>query len=279
MHFEHDTQFQMLLRGENNLDFEELLLEYARDAYPGLDFAPTRETLDALGAQARERLDQLPGTAHDADRLRALSRFLYQTVGFRGNDAEYYDPVNSYLNEVVRRRLGIPITLGIVYMAVARRAGISMYGVGTPGHFVIARRTEDDEIWYVDPFTAGKVLDRDECCSAVEERLGESNVIDESHLRPATPLEIAVRVLRNLKACHVMRDDWRAALPVQRRIVLLEPETPAEQRDLGLIALRAGDPREARKLLELYSAGTNQAEQAELERYIKAARRMSAELN
>jgi regulator of sirC expression with transglutaminase-like and TPR domain len=278
MHFQDDRQFQKLLRGEADVDFEELLLEYARDAYPQLDFAPTREALDALGEQASERLKKLPAEAHDADRLRVLSRFLYQTVGFRGNDAEYYEPENSYLNDVVRRRLGIPITLGIVYMAVARRAGIAMFGVGTPGHFVIARRTEDDETWYVDPFT-GRVLDREECLAAVEERLGEENVLDESHLRPATAGEIAVRVLRNLKACHVMRDDWRAALPVQRRIAMLEPNIAAEQRDLGLISLRTGDPREARRLLEDYSAGTTEAEQAELERYIKAARRMSAELN
>jgi regulator of sirC expression with transglutaminase-like and TPR domain len=279
MHFAHDTQFQKLLRGETNVDFVALLLEYARDAYPDLDFAPTCEALDALGDQARGRLQNLPPAAHDADRLRALSRFLYQTAGFRGNDAEYYDPQNSYLNDVVRRRLGIPITLGILYMAVAERAGIAMFGIGAPGHFVIGRRTEDDEIWYVDPFTSGKVLDRDGCFSAVEERLGENGVLDAEHLRPATTIQIAVRVLRNLKACHVMRDDWRAALPVQRRIALLEPDTPAEQRDLGLIALRAGDPREARRLLEDYSAQSPAAEQAELERYIKAARRMSAELN
>jgi regulator of sirC expression with transglutaminase-like and TPR domain len=279
MHFAFDTQFQKLLRGEADIDFVALLLEYARDAYPDLDPAPTRDVLDALGDQARERLQNLPTTAHDADRLRTLSRFLYQTVGFRGNDSEYYDPSNSYLNVVVRRRLGIPITLGIVYMAVAERAGISMFGIGAPGHFVIGRRTADDEVWYVDPFTAGKVLDRDGCFLAVEERLGEDGVLDDDHLRPATATEIAVRVLRNLKACHVMRDDWRAALPVQRRIALLEPEAAAEQRDLGLISLRAGDPREARKLLETYSAQSPAAEQAELERYIKAARRMSAELN
>jgi regulator of sirC expression with transglutaminase-like and TPR domain len=279
MHFEHDTEFQKLRRGENNVDFVGLLLEYARDAFPDLDPAPTRDALDALGEQARRRIDQLPAAAHDADRLRALSRFLYQTVGFRGNDAEYYDPQNSYLNVVVRRRLGIPITLGIVYMAVARRAGIEMFGIGAPGHFVIGRRTPDDEIWYVDPFTAGRVMDQDGCFSAVEDRLGENGVLDSEHLRPATTTEIAVRVLRNLKACHVMRDDWRAALPVQRRIAMLEPAAPAERRDLGLISLRAGDPREARKLLEEYAAQTNAAEQAELQRYIKAARRMSAELN
>jgi len=279
MHFAHDTQFQKLLRGEADIDVVALLLEYARDAYPDLDPEPTREALDALGDQARSRLQNLPTTAHDADRLRTLSRFLYQTVGFRGNDAEYYHPDNSYLNVVVERRLGIPISLGIVYMAIAERAGISMFGIGAPGHFVIGRRTEDDEVWYVDPFTAGKVLDREGCFSAVEERLGEDGVLDAEHLRPATNVEIAVRVLRNLKACHVMRDDWRAALPVQRRIALLEPETLAEQRDLGLISLRAGDPREARKLLEVYSAQSPAAEQAELERYIKAARRMSAELN
>jgi regulator of sirC expression with transglutaminase-like and TPR domain len=113
----------------------------------------------------------------------------------------------------------------------------------------------------------------------VEDRLGEEGVLDDGHLRPATTNEIAVRVLRNLKACHVMRDDWRAALPVQRRIAMLEPTVPAEQRDLGLISLRAGDPREARKLLEEYSEQAADAERAELERYIKAARRMSAELN
>ncbi len=203
---------------------------------------------------------------------------LYVVEGFRGNSQAYYDPRNSYLNEVLARRLGIPISLGIIYLAVAERAGLAMYGVGTPGHFVLG--SEDaEETLYVDPFSQGTVLDRGQCQALVEQLLGEPGVLADEHFRPATQREIATRVLRNLKAAYVMESQWTPAVPVQQRLTLLSPGKADEGRDLGLIYLRTGHPIEAIGLLETHLRQCGESQAEELRPYLRAARRMAAELN
>lgn len=281
--FADDAEFQKLRQGRRNVDLPLLLGEYARDAYPDLDLSPTLLELDRLGAAAAVELALLPPSAGAAERLQTISRLLYDTEGFRGNEEDYYNPRNSYLNDVIERRLGIPITLAIVYMAVAERAGLPMFGVGAPGHFVLvaadAAAAIDHQSWYVDPFNDGRVMTVDECIALVEDRSGGQFRVSREHLRPASPWEIGLRVLRNLKTCHVMRDDWQAALPVQQRLLLLLPNLATERRDLGLIYLRCGDPLRALQWLEPYAAACAKEERAELEDYLKAARRMSAERN
>ena len=175
-------------------------------------------------------------------------------AGFRGNQDSYYDPRNSYLNDVLARRLGIPISLAIIYTAVGRRAGLDLYGVGTPGHFVVGCRGSGGETLYVDPFTDAAILDEAACRERIHQVLGQTDVLTDEHFRPATTREIAARVLRNLKAAHAMRDAWPAALPVQLRLTSLLPDVLDERRDLGLIYLRNNDPHRATALLEQYVA-------------------------
>jgi regulator of sirC expression with transglutaminase-like and TPR domain len=281
--FADDVEFQKLRRGRRDVDLVSLLIEYARDEYPELDAGAIFTELDRLGEAARNAVNELPSTADTADRLRAISRVLYEVEGFSGNDDDYYDPRNSYVNDVVTRRRGIPISLAIVYAAVAERAGVKMFGVGAPGHFVLT--SADFEVvgrrasWFVDPFTDGRVLTLDECIELVEQRSGGQFRISGEHLRPASPWEIGLRVLRNLKACHAMRNDWRAALPVQRRLLELLPNLEVERRDLGLIYLKNGEPRRALEYLEPYLLTCPAEERLELESFLKAARRLAAELN
>lgn len=281
--FADDVEFQKLRRGRRDVDLVSLSIEYARDAYPQLDAVPIVAELDRLGDLARAAVDRLPTTADTADRLRAVSRVMYVVEGFAGNDDDYYDPQNSYLNDVIERRRGIPISLAIVYAAVAERAGIKTFGVGAPGHFVLTSTDLETagagESWFIDPFTDGRVLTLEECIDLVEERSGGQFRISGEHLRPASPWEIGLRVLRNLKASHAMRNDWQAALPVQQRLLLLLPNLAVERRDLGLIYLRNGQPRRALDYLEPYFRNCPVEERTELEGFVKAARRLVAELN
>ena len=281
--FADDVEFQKLRLGRRNVDLVALLGELARDAYPNLDLTPTLIELDRLGDKVEAELAELPTSAGTSERLQVVSRVLYRDEGFTGNEDEYYDPRNSYLNDVVERRTGIPISLAIVYMAVAERAGLPMFGVGAPGHFVLvsadALTPPGGQSWYVDPFTAGRVMTVEECIALIESRSDGQFRVSREHLRPASSWEIGLRVLRNLKACHVMHSDWRAALPVQQRLLLMLPNLATERRDLGLIYLRCGEPLRSLQWLEPYAAACPKEEREELDDYLKAARRMAAERN
>lgn len=278
--FVADIEFNKLLSGVDDIDLVRLMLEFAADAHAdvALDSQHCLETLIHWGSQAAELVAGLGASATTLERLAAVSRYLYVEVGLSGNRDAYYDPANSHLPAVVERRVGIPISLGIVYMHVAEQAGLAVYGVPTPGHFMLGCRGHD-HLWYIDPFEAGNLLDADACRARIEGMLDTTVALDADCFRPASAAQIALRVLRNLKAAYAMADRWREALPVQQRLALLLPDELSEQRDLGLIYLRTNAPRPAADLLQRYSDACSPAERTEIESYLRAARRMLAELN
>jgi regulator of sirC expression with transglutaminase-like and TPR domain len=276
--YSNDIEFSKLLAGRCDVDLVQLMLELAGDAYPDLDRMGCLIDLDRLAVAC-----DLGRSAHGwgapvRQRLEAISRQLYEVEGFHGNSDAYYEPENSYLNQVLARRCGIPISLGIVYMAVARRAGVKMFGVNTPGHFVLGCLAEG-EMLYVDPFHGGDVLEFCECRRRVERVLGQCGVLTSANFQQAAPLEIAARVLRNLKAAYAMQNNWSAALPVQRRLAALLPRCAGEQRDLGLLYLRTGQPYRALHLLEDYMAVCGSDQAAAMQTSVRTARKMVAELN
>jgi regulator of sirC expression with transglutaminase-like and TPR domain len=277
--FPEDCEFSKLLAGRTDVDQVHLMLELAADAYPQLDRIGCVMEIDRLGVacQALVRPSGQPRSVRQ--RLQEVSRLLYDIEGFHGNRESYYEPENSYLNEVLSRRCGIPISLGMLYMAVAERCGLRMFGVNTPGHFVVGCLT-DGEPLYVDPFTNGDVLDCDSCRQRIEEVVGGGvGTLTKAHFRPATSLEITARVLRNLKAAYAMLNDWNQALRVQTRLAALLPQAADEQRDLGLIHLRTGNPQRALTLLDRYAKSCDPEQAAALAGPIKTARKMIAELN
>ena len=276
--FSDNPEFAKLLAGQDDgVNMTRLLLEFAADAYPGLDSNATLVELDRLGQAAHELLCQLP-SASVAERLQVLGQLLYEKEGFRGNQESYYDPRNSYLNDVVTRRLGIPITLSLVYTAVGRYAGLKLFGVGSPGHFVVGCHGGGETL-YIDPFSDGEVLDEAACARRIENVLGQKGVVTSEHFRAASSREIAARVLRNLKAAHAMRDAWTAALPVQLRLVALLPDVLDERRDLGLIYLRNNDPHPAAQLLEEYVRQAPPAAAEPVIPFLRTAHRAAAERN
>lgn len=225
----------------------------ARDVHPGLDAARVVAKLDEMAMPlASEGLSHATAE-HQAARLAA---HVYGTLGFHGNEKDYYDPRNSLLSDVVERRMGIPITLAIIYCEIARRAGIPAYGVGFPGHFLvrIERAALDarspPEPLFIDPFYAGRSLDEAALTRMVSRALGQDSVLKPEHLAAASPRAILMRVLTNLKAIYLQRGDHARAHLALDRIVTLAPNAAGALKERGLVAAKLGASEAAREDLE-----------------------------
>jgi regulator of sirC expression with transglutaminase-like and TPR domain len=274
---EGNPELDKLIAGRNEIDLVQFMIELAADVYPQLDRVGCLLEIDRLGVACSDQA-ACRYTSSVRERLRAISRLLYEVEGFHGNREAYYEPENSYLNEVLARRCGIPISLGILYMAVAARTGLKMFGVNTPGHFVVGCACGGD-VLFVDPFTNGDVLDQSACKCRIQQTLGKGCAIDDEQFRAAGSIDIAARVLRNLKAAYAMQDCWPDVLRVQRRLAALLPHDLQERRDLGLVYLRLGQPTKALPALEQYLTVCGSQQAAALRPSLQAARRMVAELN
>jgi regulator of sirC expression with transglutaminase-like and TPR domain len=244
-------RFAEVVRGADDaIDLAEAALLIAAEAYPDLDVARYLGKLDELAAAASAAQD---GAGSDAERVRRLVQSLSVDAGFRGNQDDYYDRRNSFLNEVLDRRSGIPITLAVVYIEVARRLGIVLLGVGFPGHF-LAKQPGSPEL-IVDPFF-GQILSQRDCEQRLKSVLGSAAQLEPSHLDVASPREMLVRMLRNLKQIYLRAHELEPALACSERILLVEPELAPELRDRGLLY----------EQLECYAAA-----RADLERFLAMA--------
>ncbi len=232
---------------ERQIDLGEAALVIAAEEQPGLDPYPWLDRLDDLGARLRLRLRK---ARNDVDRLAALLDLLFGEEGLRGNAEDYYDPRNSYLNEVLDRRLGIPITLALVCMEVGRRAGIPLEGVGFPGHFLL--RLGNHPHVLVDPFDAGRMLTQRDCEELLARLTNGEMQFDPRLLRTAGPRQILHRILNNLRGVYLTRGEVERLLPVLDRMLLLDPEDPSPRRERGILHIRCGDPFLGIQDLETY---------------------------
>jgi regulator of sirC expression with transglutaminase-like and TPR domain len=256
------------------LDLAELALHLARDEYPDLDVEAYLGEFDGMAHEARRYL----GGGLKAQ-VTGLCRYLFHEMGFRGNDRDYYDPRNSYLNQVLDRRTGLPITLSAVTMAVGARAGLEIQGVGLPGHFVVkAVRGEREELF--DPFHGGRRLTPEDCENLVHQITGQPFRADRKGLA-AVPLgAIVTRMLTNLKAVYLKGRDWARAVRVMERLRQLHPADALQRRDLGTSLLHAGQPGRAVDHLSAYLAAVPQAGDAEaVRRLLRRAQKLLAECN
>jgi regulator of sirC expression with transglutaminase-like and TPR domain len=204
-------------RAEADLDLPRAALLLAEAERPGLDVVSYLERLDELGVLARERVQKLrPG-----QRVAALLELFYEELGFSGNAEDYYDPGNSFLDQVLDRRTGIPITLALVLVEVARRAGLDAHGVGFPGHFLV-RFDEDDVVTLVDPFE-GLVLD-DAGIQALAMRATGRPKVPEAHaFEPATKANTLIRMLNNLRGIYAAEEDRPRLRGILERLEVLAP--------------------------------------------------------
>lgn len=223
-------RFERMAHGpDDGIDLVRGALLIAAEQYPGLDIQAHVDRLDALGETLRRRLRPDIGRS---DSIRSLNRYMFEELGFHGATEDYYDPRNSYLNEVLDRRVGIPITLAIVYMRLGSHLGLPMLGVSFPGHFLVRCAVSEGTV-VLDPYHKGTSLGIAELQSRLPERQDgrvERNEIA-AMLSPAHPREILARLLRNLRGIHLHYKQLPEALMVTTRILALTPENPGEWRE------------------------------------------------
>lgn len=246
--FAHSPEFQRLVAGAPDVQTARVALEFAGDAYPSLDVEAYLTKIQKLGARVRERC--APGAAV-RDVLGQINWVLFVEEKMRGNTDNYGDPRNSYLNEVLDRGMGIPISLSVVYAAVADHLGLAMAGVNLPFHFML--RVDDKSwTWFVDPFHGGAAYDRDHCSRVISQIAGQKVALTDTMVEACTPQVVVTRMLRNLKAIHARMQDLASLLPVQRRLTALNPKSPEELRDLAVLCIQAERHGEAIDPLERY---------------------------
>jgi regulator of sirC expression with transglutaminase-like and TPR domain len=267
---------QAVLRNEPELNLAEAALLIASIEYPALDPAPY---LTVLGEFAREAAAITTSLPSRREKLAAANALLFDTLGFRGNRDNYYDPRNSFLNEVINRRTGIPITLSVIHLEVCWRLGIPVQGVGMPGHFIVGYWDNEGEI-LIDPFNGGRVLTTCECESLVSASTNGQVEFRPEHLAPVTKKRILARMLANLLGVYARGCDYGRALRVIDYALVLEPGSAAHLRDRGLILIALGRHREAAAELQRYLELAPDAPEREvLVEQIKTSRRDLARLN
>ncbi len=225
---------ELLDRPDDEINLAEAALLIACEEYPRLDIACYVKRLDKMARSLRARL---PRGGEPARTAQAINAYLFGELGFSGNREAYYDLRNSFLNDVLDRRLGIPITLSTLYMEVARRVGFPVEGVGLPGHFML-RHSANGSTFYIDAFNAGSFLSEDDCRDRVDRMYGDSLAFRDEFLAPVKKRQVLVRMLYNLKGVYISMKDYEKALAATDRILILDPEAHCERRDRGLLYFR-----------------------------------------
>ena len=233
---------------DERIDLGAAALLIAAQEYPQLALEPYLRRLDVLAERVNDRLSN--ETAPPIV-LGELTRVLFQEEGLRGNDAAYYDPRNSFLNDVLDRKLGIPISLGVVVLEVGRRLGLPLEGLGFPGHFLVRYRGEAVSL-LIDPFDGGRIRFEDQAQELLDRVYGGMVRLKPEFMRPIGRRDILERMLRNLKGIYLnAKEDFRA-LAVIELLLVLRPEARQEVRDRGIMLARIGRYDEAIEQLELY---------------------------
>ena len=229
-------QFAELV-SRDQFDLAQASLMLAQDVYPDIDVPAYLRRLDGIAAAIRPKL---ASDAFAEQKVLALNQHLFGEMRFNGNIDDYYDPRNSYLNEVIERRTGIPITMSIVYMEVGRRLGLNMRGISFPGHFLVKLSVKRGQL-VLDPFLAGEAQSesdlRERLAKVLPSAMAQKASLDQ-YLEAATPRQIVARVLRNLKNIYSQAGNFERALAVMNRMLLVVPESAEELRDRGMFYQR-----------------------------------------
>lgn len=289
------TRSSSILRGElqellaePHLDLAAAALVVARIEDRALDPSATVRQLDRWAALAQDQLNRLPGAdASLRARLEILNRVLYVDAGLDGNRAHYNDFRNSLFNLVVERRLGIPISLALVYMEVARRCGIEMFGVSFPGHFLVRVPDDagrDDDAVILDPFNGGREMNESDCLDLLQRHLGDNAQFELGLLRPCSGRQMLARMLNNLKRVYIELRSFPQAHLATDLLLTVEPTFGSELRDRGLIAYHLDHYAAALRDLEQYMrlrnwSDADRDEHQHVREHVKTLRAKLAGLN
>lgn len=257
--------YQEIHQPDDKIDLAKAALHIAQEEYPYLDVAKYLNALDRMAAEVEATL---PASRYPMRVIQAINNYLYDELGFTGNNVDYYDPRNSFLNEVIEREMGIPITLSLVYLEIAKRLKFPMVGIGMPGHFLIRPEFEEVGI-FVDAFHRGEILFKEDC----QERLAQIYQqplpeIPAAFLEPVTHQRFLARMLTNLKMIYLSQRQFKKAVAVVERILLLIPDAVTELRDRGLLYYELRRWVEAAEDLRTYLEKEPNAEDASVIRHL-----------
>lgn len=240
--------YQEVQKPDAEINLALAALYLAQEEYPTLE---PDEYLNALDTMALEVQDRLPPERYPLKMLQVINQYLFEDLGFSGNAEDYYDPRNSFLNQVIERRMGIPITLSLVYLEVAQRLDLPMAGVGMPGHFLVRPIREGMEI-FVDAFHQGEILFLEDCQTRLQQIYGPTAELKSEFLEPISHRQFLGRMLTNLKAIYLNQGRLPKALAAIERILLLFPNAIMERRDRGILYYHTGHWVEAQEDLQQY---------------------------
>ena len=262
MNFSSARQFfyQEIQQSDEQIDLAKAALYIAQEEYPKLD---PEEYLNALDTMAWELQERLPDSRYPLRIVQSINQYLYEDLKFSGNKIDYYDPRNSFFNDVIDRRLGIPITLALVYLEVARRIDFPMVGVGMPGHFLIRPDVPDIEI-FVDAFSSGEIIFAQDCEERLSQLYQQPVTLQPEFLAVVSHRQFLARMLTNLKFIYLKQQELEKTLAAVERILLLFPNLTLELRDRGLIYYQLGYYPQAIDDLQNYLAKVPDAEDASM---------------
>jgi regulator of sirC expression with transglutaminase-like and TPR domain len=262
---------------EERIDLVHASLTIAQTEYPNLDTSAYYEKIEELARRVKRLV---PDLGDPSESITALNRVLFEEEGFRGNGEDYYDPRNSFLNDVLDRKLGIPITLAVVYMEVARRVGFPLVGVGMPGHFLLKHYDVEGREILIDPFNRGSILTAKDCQRCLDEIYGGQMPLQPEFLMAVSRRQVLVRMLNNLKSIYLSGRNFRKALPIVDFILAIYPRSPEDVKQRALLRWSLGQTRGALADLDDYLKMSPDASDAdEIRQTAASLRRMRATMN
>jgi regulator of sirC expression with transglutaminase-like and TPR domain len=262
---------------DEKIDLLRAALTFARPEYPGLDQSRYLGLIDEYAERVRSRRGESEDPAHS---IASINVVLFQQEGFAGNQSEFYDPRNSYLNDVLDRKLGIPISLSVIYMEVAQRVGVPVCGVGLPGHFLLKHYDLNGNQIFIDPYVAGRLLSPAECQTRLDEVYGGQMPLQPEFLNSVSRRQILTRMLNNLRSIYISQRNFKKALTIVDFILAIHPRSPDDLRQRALLRYNEGMLRPAIDDLEEYLRLAPDASDAEeMKQTVLSIRRSIAMMN
>jgi regulator of sirC expression with transglutaminase-like and TPR domain len=267
---------EMVSRKEEEIELDKASLLFAKEEYPDLDIEKYLIKLDLMAKEIKGRV------GHSVDHrsmIGEINRYLFAERGFRGNENDYYDPKNSFLNDVLDRKTGIPISLSVLYIEIANRLSLPIVGVGLPGHFIVKYSGLGEEI-LIDPFNMGRILSEKECEEILNRIYGRHIGFRSEFLLPVTKKQILTRMLHNLKSIYLSSKNSLKALSVVEMLLLINPAELDEIRDRGMLYYSLECFAQALADLETYLRNAPKAQDARIIRnYIPLLKGLSARIS
>ena len=260
---------------DEDIHLAEAALQIAAQEYPSINVSSYVTLLENWGSDLKKTFS----SKSKKQKIGAINEFLFQKMGFTGNVEDYYDPKNSFLNDVIDRKIGIPISLSVIYLQLAWAFDLEAEGIGFPGHFLVCVKTENGSL-YIDPFHHGNTMTLEDCRKFWNDLTEAQMEFDQSFLHPLNKRQILGRMLRNLKGIYLEQRNYGKLVGTLDLLVTLNPLDPDEIRDRGIVHYQMESFRQALQDFEAYLSMSSDAEEtATIRQYVEILRHYNSRLN